>query len=107
MFESEEERRFISYAFGIDLGNNMRGEDLPIQLVWFDQGLKDITGNGEEARMTEQEAVKFLRNWYSVVRPAENKKANEGVDRFDREEIRCSENESGLLYKIERRAMRP
>ena len=73
MFESEEERRFISYAFGIDLGNNMLGADLPIQLVWFGQGLKDITGNGEEARMTEQEAVKFLRNWYSVVRPAENK----------------------------------
>ena len=53
MFESEEERRFISYAFGIDLGNNMLGEDLPIQLVWFGQGLKDITGNREEARMTE------------------------------------------------------
>ena len=103
MFESEEERRFISYAFGIDLGNNMLGADLPIQLVWFGQGLKDITGNGEEARMTEQEAVKFLRNWYSVVRPAENKKANEEWIASIEKKSGVQKTESGLLYKIEKK----
>ena len=103
MFESEEERRFISYAFGIDLGNNMLGEDLPIQLVWFGQGLKDITGNREEARMTEQEAVKFLQNWFMVVRPAENKKANEEWIASIEKKSGVQKTESGLLYKIEKK----
>ena len=106
MFESEEERRFISYAFGIDLGNNMLGADLPIQLVWFGQGLKDITGNGEEARMTEQEAVKFLRNWYSVVRPAENKKANEEwIASIEKNAFRKPNRD--YFIRSKRRAMRP
>lgn len=81
----------------------MLGADLPIQLVWFGQGLKDITVNGEEARMTEQEAVKFLRNWYSVVRPAENKKANEEWIASIEKKSGVQKTESGLLYKIEKK----
>lgn len=100
MFVSEQERQFISYAFGIDLGANMLAEDLPIQLVWFDQGLEDITGDGQP-RMTEQEAIGFLQNYFMVVRPAENKKANDEWIASIEKQSGVQKTESGLLYKIE------
>lgn len=38
MFESEEERAEISYAFGNDIGYNISQSGMPVQLVWIGPG---------------------------------------------------------------------
>ena len=42
MFENEEERAEISYAFGNDIGYNISQSGMPIQLVWIGQAMQDV-----------------------------------------------------------------
>ena len=51
MFESEEERTEISYAFGNDIGYNIAQSGMPIQLVWIGEAMQNVRDNN--AKMTE------------------------------------------------------
>ena len=53
MFENEEERAEISYAFGNDIGYNISQSGMPIQLVWIGQAMQDVRDG--KAKMTEDE----------------------------------------------------
>lgn len=103
MFENEDERRFFSYAFGVDMGNNMRQDEIPLQLIWFGEGMKDITDSENEPRMTGIEAGRRIQQYFMVDVPARNKKANEEWLASIEKKAGVKKTESGLLYKIEKK----
>lgn len=98
MFASPEECSRISSAFGYDMGYRMVQRGVPMQLVWIIKGLDDV--QTDAATMTLQEAHDFMRNYFTVVLPAENKKASEAWLADVEKESGVQKTESGLLYKI-------
>ncbi len=98
MFASNEECARISSALGHDIGRNMVERGVPMQLVWVLKGLDDVQNN--EATMTPQEVQAFLRNYFTVKVPAENKKASEAWLKEVEKESGVQKTESGILYKL-------
>lgn len=101
MFESEEERTEVSYMFGVDIGNNLKESNLPLELHWLDLGLTEVQeGN---AQMTEDEVNNYLRNYFTVLMPAQNaEKSKEWIESIEKKSG-VQKTESGLLYKINRK----
>lgn len=100
MFASPGERDSISYAFGVDIGRNMRQSSIPLQTVWVLEALKEV--REDSTRMDEQQVNAYLQHYFMVTRPAENAKASEEWLKKIERKSGVQKTESGLLYKIER-----
>ena len=98
MFESEEERTLISYAFGTDIGNNLRSSTAPLQLVWLFRGINDALDGKTE--MDPMMADNWLRTYFTVTIPAQNKAASEKWLAKTAKKSGVKKTESGLLYKV-------
>ena len=98
MFESEEEREEVSYAFGNDIGYNLAENNLPIHVVWVGKALCDVQeGN---AKMSEDEVRSYLQYYFMVKLPAQNKEASESWLNKIEKKSGVEKTESGLLYKV-------
>lgn len=98
MFESEEERNEISYAFGVDVGNNVRNSNIPIQTYWLTQGF--IESQEGNCKMSEEEVNALLQNYFMVVRPAQlAEESQKWLEKIEKKSG-VKKTESGLLYKI-------
>ncbi|MBO5685263.1 MAG: FKBP-type peptidyl-prolyl cis-trans isomerase [Alistipes sp.] len=96
MFESEEEREALSYAFGQDIGTNLLNSGYELQVAWICEGFKDaFEGN---AKMDEAAVNQFLQNYFMVVLPAKNLEASEKW--LAKMEKKGTKTESGLIYKV-------
>ena len=94
MFESEEERAEISYAFGNDIGYNVAQSGMPIQLVWISEAMQNVRDNN--AKMTEDEVNQYLQYYFMVKRPAENAEASKAwLEKMEKKSARRGE---GALY---------
>ncbi|MEG1611897.1 MAG: FKBP-type peptidyl-prolyl cis-trans isomerase N-terminal domain-containing protein [Alistipes sp.] len=98
MFESDVERDSISYAFGVDIAYNLRSSEMPINLAWFFEGMKNVREG--EAKMDEEAVNNYLQYYFMVKRPAENKAASEEWLKKIEKKSGVKKTESGLLYKI-------
>ena len=98
MFESEEERTEISYAFGNDIGYNIAQSGMPIQLVWIGEAMQNVRDNN--AKMTEDEVNQYLQYYFMVKRPAENAEASKAWLEKMEKKSGVKKTESGLLYKV-------
>jgi len=99
MFESEEERERISYAFGNDIGCNLAQNKIPLQVVWVGEALLEMhEGN---PRMTANEAGEYLQYYFMVKIPAENAAASKAWLEKIEKKSGVQKTESGLLYKVE------
>ncbi len=99
MFASEEEREFISSAIGFATGCDLIKSGLPLNLHWVFQGYDDA--KGANVKVTIEQGTDFLRNYFTVVLPAENaKKSAEWLAQIEKE-AGVKKTESGLLYRIE------
>lgn len=98
MFESEEERAEISYAFGNDIGFNIKESGMPIQLVWVGEAMKDVRDGN--TKMTEDEVNQYLQYYFMVKRPAENAEASKAWLEKIEKKSGVKKTESGLLYKV-------
>ena len=98
MFESEEERALLSYAFGTDIGNNLRSATAPLQLVWLFQAIDDMRDG--KAQMNDMEADNWLREYFTVRIPAQNKENSEKWLAKTEKKSGVKKTESGLLYKV-------
>ena len=98
MFESEEERAEISYAFGNDIGYNISQSGMPVQLVWIGQAMQDVRDG--KAKMTEDEVNQYLQYYFMVKRPAENAAASKAWLEKTEKKSGVKKTESGLLYKV-------
>ena len=98
MFESEEEREQISYAFGNDIGFNIAQSGMPIQLVWIGEAMQNVRDNN--AKMSEDEVNQYLQYYFMVKRPAENAEASmKWLEKIEKQSG-VKKTESGLLYKV-------
>ena len=98
MFESEEERAEISYAFGNDIGYNISQSGMPIQLVWIGQAMQDVRDG--KAKMAEDAVNQYLQYYFMVKRPAENAEASKAWLEKMEKKSGVKKTESGLLYKV-------
>lgn len=98
MFESEQEREDISYAFGNDLGYNISQSGMPIHVVWIGQAMKDVRDGN--AKMDENAVRQYLQYYFTVKRPAENKEASDKWLAKIEKQSGVKKTESGLLYKV-------
>ncbi|MGN0007137.1 MAG: FKBP-type peptidyl-prolyl cis-trans isomerase N-terminal domain-containing protein [Alistipes sp.] len=98
MFENAEECDNLSYAFGNDIGCNVRNSKLPLQTYWLTKGFNDAyEGAGEVA---EQDVQSFLQNYFMVVRPAQlQKESNDWLAKIEKK-WGVKKTASGLLYKV-------
>ncbi|MFI3247839.1 MAG: FKBP-type peptidyl-prolyl cis-trans isomerase N-terminal domain-containing protein [Rikenellaceae bacterium] len=99
MFESEAQREEVSYAFGIDLGTNIKSAELPVQVYWLATALTDVS-NGT-AKVDEQAAMAYLQNYFTVVRPAEMAEISAKNLADIEKKSGVKKTESGLLYRVE------
>lgn len=98
MFESEEERTAISYAFGSDIGFNIKESGMPVQLVWIGEAMQNV--RDEKAQMTEDQVNQYLQYYFMVKRPAENAAASTAWLEKTAKKSGVQKTESGLLYKV-------
>ncbi len=99
MFENEEQRNEVSYAFGIDLGTNILAAELPVQTYWLNTAMTDA--NNGSAKMDEMASMNYHQNYFTVVRPAERlATSTENLAKIEKQ-AGVVKTESGLLYRIE------
>lgn len=98
MFETEEERTELSYAFGNDIGYNIANSGLPLQIVWITEAMQNVRDNN--AKMSQNEANNYLQYYFMEKRPAENAAASaEWLSKIEKKSG-VQKTESGLLYKV-------
>lgn len=98
MFESEAQREEISYALGVDLGNNIAKSGMPLQVYWVATALEEVYA--KQGRMNEMQVMQYLQNYFTVVVPAENAAASAEWMEEMAKKSGVEKTESGLCYKI-------
>ncbi|MFR9651992.1 MAG: FKBP-type peptidyl-prolyl cis-trans isomerase N-terminal domain-containing protein [Rikenellaceae bacterium] len=99
MFVDEAQRELISYSFGLNLGDNISNSELPIHVYWFNEAIQNVLD--ADVKMTNDEALAFLQNYFTVVRPAQMKALSEEKLAEVAKMKGVIKTESGLLYRIE------
>lgn len=100
MFETEEERKELSEAFGTDIGFNLRESALPVQIVWITNAMQQVRDNN--AKMSEEEVNSYLQYYFMEKRPAENAEASKAWLEKIEKKSGVKKTESGLLYKLDK-----
>ncbi len=100
MFDTEGERDSVSYAFGNDLGSNIKDSDLPLQIKWILKAMEDVRDS--VAKMDETAVQMYLQHYFMEVRPQENAEASKKWLTKVAKRWGVKKAASGLLYKIER-----
>ena len=97
-FKSGDECKSISYAFGNDLGCNIKRAKLPIYLNWLWNGFQ--TGWNGTATITNEEVMKYLNNYFMNVLPAQNEARSKAWIEAKKQEEGVQTTASGLAYKV-------
>ena len=100
VFENNEERKSISYAYGYDFGYNVRQSRMPLQTYWIGEGMK--AGAAEDAAMAFQYAQDYMRRYYTQILPEQNKEKSAAWLAKIEKQSGVKKTESGLLYRIDR-----
>ena len=98
IFESEGQCDSLSYAYGINIGTDLKKGNFPIQMCWYMQGLEQ-TRSGE-AVMNSVEVGEYLQNFFMVVYPQQQLEASEAWLAKMEKKAGVQKSESGLLYKV-------
>ena len=99
MFESEQERKDISYALGLNTGYSLTELDVPLQTYWIAKGIEE-TADGNP-KMDARTGMMFVQNYMMVTVPARNKELSEKWLAKVEKQRGVQKTESGLLYRIE------
>lgn len=98
MFATEGERDSVSYAFGQDIGFNIKESDMPIKVAWILEAMQNVRDNN--AKMDEAAASDYLQYFFMVKRPAQNAEASKAWLEKIEKKSGVQKSESGLLYKV-------
>lgn len=106
-FKSEKEK--ISYAIGVNLGNNWKRQDIEVDLDALRKGLEHVL-SGEKTLITEQEMQDTLREYQkTLMAKREEKRKKEAEENGEKAAAFLEENKSkegvkvlpsGLQYKV-------
>ena len=98
VFETAEECEEISYAFGVDVGSNVRRSDIPIQYYWLLKGFQDAWEGSTE--ISQEDVMKYLQHYFMVTRPAEAaERSAKWLEKMEKKSG-VKKTESGLLYRV-------
>lgn len=101
IFTDDNERKEVSYAYGYDMGTNLRNARLPLQTYWFAKGLEDVE-SGAETALSADEGQQFIQRYFMIVLPAKNAEASaEWLAKMEKKSG-VQKTASGLLYRIDR-----
>ena len=100
MFVSEGERDSVSYAFGNDIGFNIKESDMPVHVVWIVEAMQNVRDG--QPKMEEDAVNQYLQYYFMVKRPAENAEASKKWLEQIEKKSGVKKTESGLLYKVTR-----
>lgn len=100
IFESEEERKSVSEAYGYDLGARYRYARIPVQAYWFAQGAADFMINGG-SKILSDEASNIIMTFQLNKLPRLNKEASAAWLAKVEKQRGVQKSESGLLYRID------
>ena len=98
IFVSEGECDSLSYAYGYNIGNDLRGGSVAIQLNSYLKGFQQ-TRNGD-AVMSAEEANEFLQHYFMVTLPEQELAKSEAWLSKMEKKSGVQKSESGLLYKV-------
>ena len=98
LYENEDLRQLTSAFIGADAGLGLAKSNLSLQLAWIEKGMTEAYEG--KAPMSDREANNYIRDYFMVKIPAENKKASEEWLAKVEKESGVKKTESGLLYKV-------
>lgn len=98
IFETEGQRDSLSYAYGINIGADLRNGKFPIQLYWYMKGFQQT--RNKEGVMDAIAIQTYLQNFFTVVYPAQELEASEAWLASIEKKSGVQKSESGLLYKV-------
>ncbi len=98
IFETEGQCDSLSYAYGINIGNDLREGRVPIQLTWYMKGFQQ-TRNGE-GQLDVTFIQGYLQNYFMEVYPAQELEKSEAWLAKMEKKSGVQKSESGLLYKV-------
>lgn len=98
LFASKEECDSVSYAFGNDIGCNLRSSKLPLQVLWVVKGIQD--GRNPEVELDPAAIQTYLQHYFTVVRPAQEMEKSAAWLAKMEKKSGVQKTESGLLYKV-------
>lgn len=101
MFETKHERALVSKAFGMNLGLGINQSQMPVQVYWVLQGMRDFR-NGK-AIMNNNQATHYIGHYMNVTRVEEMKKRSSEWLASVAKEKGVKALPSGLLYKIDKK----
>ena len=70
----DAERKKVSEAYGCDLGTNLRASNIPMQTVWFVQGMNDVADG--KATIDNNKAMELIQTYFTVTLPTKNAEAS-------------------------------
>jgi FKBP-type peptidyl-prolyl cis-trans isomerase FkpA len=97
-FLNDEECESISYAFGSDIGNNVRESNFPIQYYWLIKGFGDAWEDSTE--LSIEHIMGYLQTYFTVTRPAEAAERSAKWIEKKAKGFGAKQTESGLVYKV-------
>lgn len=100
-FETQHERAYVSKAFAMTLGMNIAKSDLPVQMYWVLQGMRDYREG--KAIMNNDKAQYYIRRYYEIDRPMAIKNQSAAWLNEMAQQKGVKVLPSGLLYKIEQK----
>ena len=98
LFADEEECETVSYAFGSDIGTNVRNSKLPIQYYWLLKGFQDAWEGRTE--ISQEDVMHFLQNYFMVTMPTEAAERSAKWIEKKAKGFGTKQTESGLVYKV-------
>ena len=98
MFDTAEECEAISYAFGNDIGNNVRDSKLPIEYHWLLKGFRDAYEGSTE--ISPEQVMAYLQRYFMFIRPAQAAERSAKWLAKKEKGFGVKKTESGLLYKV-------
>ena len=98
VFETAEECEELSYAFGTDIGTNVRKSNFPIQYYWLFKGFQDAYEGSTE--LTQVAVMSFLQHYFMVTRPTEAAERSAKWIEKKAKGFGAKQTESGLVYKV-------
>ena len=98
VFESKEECEKLSYAFGNDIGCNVRDSKFPIQYYWLLKGFQDAYEGSTE--LTQEAIMSYLQHYFMITRPAEAAERSAKWIEKKAKGFGAKQTESGLVYKV-------
>ena len=96
----DAERKKVSEAYGCDLGTNLRASNIPMQTVWFVQGMNDVADG--KATIDNNKAMELIQTYFTVTLPTKNAEASAKWLAEIEKQSGVKKTDSGLLYRIDR-----